>query len=127
MFNYFPDQRNVNLKVKNVRIKKNLLFGPMLIGGFFEYVHYGCDQRANAKKHYVLKIKMRDKKYFKWYFQISSSIAVLFNWCRKVHSQRIKDNNDPMKELSLIALFLNRKCTNWYCDIISFVQLLCRL
>ena len=42
--------------------------------------YYGCDQSQMQKNHYVLKIKMRDKKYFffKWYFQISSCIAVLF-------------------------------------------------
>ena len=52
MFNYFPDQRNVNLNFfeHGLGDGKEFAFWPMLIGGFFLYMsYYGCDQSQMQK------------------------------------------------------------------------------
>ena len=52
MFDYFPDQRNINLNFYDHGLGdgKEFAFWPMLIGGFFLYLsYYGCDQSQMQK------------------------------------------------------------------------------
>ncbi len=52
MFDYFPDQRNINLNFFDYGLGdgKEFAFWPMLIGGFFLYLsYYGCDQSQMQK------------------------------------------------------------------------------
>ena len=66
MFDYFPEQRNINLNFLDHGLGdgKEFAFWPMLIGGFFLYLsYYGCDQ-VKCKKDYALKMKTKGKKFF---------------------------------------------------------------
>ena len=52
MFDYFPEQRNINLNFSDHGLGdgKEFAFWPMLIGGFFLYLsYYGCDQSQMQK------------------------------------------------------------------------------
>ena len=52
MFDYFPEQRNINLNFFDHGLGdgKEFAFWPMLIGGFFLYLsYYGCDQSQMQK------------------------------------------------------------------------------
>ena len=66
MFDYFPEQRNINLNFSDHGLGdgKEFAFWPMLIGGFFLYLsYYGCDQ-SQMQKGLCAKNQDEGQKFF---------------------------------------------------------------
>ena len=67
MFDYFPEQRNINLNFSDHGLGdgKEFAFWPMLIGGFFLYLsYYGCDQSQMQKGLCAKKSRRGTKSFF---------------------------------------------------------------